>query len=110
MAADPLYSKPRWVDCSPTFPYASGYPSRLLFLGSGGGPRQQAPWELISKLETPERKMSLQIAAPTTRIYRGIGEDLRWFGVAVGRDRKAGDGGEKESAETAAGGGLLPIL
>ncbi|GMN24921.1 hypothetical protein TIFTF001_049178 [Ficus carica] len=24
MAADPLYSKPRWVDCSPTFPYASG--------------------------------------------------------------------------------------
>ncbi|GMN23716.1 hypothetical protein TIFTF001_049109 [Ficus carica] len=24
MVADPLYSKPRWVDCSPTFPYASG--------------------------------------------------------------------------------------
>ena len=54
--------------------------------------------------------VSLQIAAPTTRIYRGVGEDLQWFGVAAGRDRKAGDGGEKESAETAAGGGLLPIL
>ena len=54
--------------------------------------------------------VSLQIAAPTTRIYRGVGEDLRWFGVAAGRDRKAGDGGEKESAKMATGGRLLPIL
>ncbi|GMN21466.1 hypothetical protein TIFTF001_047282 [Ficus carica] len=23
MASDPLYSKPRWVNCSPTFPCAS---------------------------------------------------------------------------------------